>query len=187
MGMVNSVMAWVVGLIVPILSPISSVNQRLPSGPAVMPYGSAARRGDGELGDDVGRRVDRPDLVAVGLGEPEVAVGPRRDRRRVRCSAVGMVNSVMAWVVGLIVPILLPPYSVNQRLPSGPAVIPSGSAAAVGSGNSVVAWVVGLIVPILSALDSVNQRLPSGPAVIPTGAAAAVGVGKSVMLVALSS
>ena len=30
----------------------------------------------------------------------------------------------MAWVAGLIIPILLPLYSVNQRLPSGPAVIP---------------------------------------------------------------
>ena len=79
MGMGNSVMAWVVGLIIPILLPPSSVNQRLPSGPAVIPTGWLSARGDGELGDGVGRRVDHPDLVAVGLGEPEVAVGPRRD------------------------------------------------------------------------------------------------------------
>ena len=37
---------------------------------------------------------------------------------------VGIVNSVMALVVGSIVPIALVAKSVNQRLPSGPAVIP---------------------------------------------------------------
>ena len=128
-----------------------------------------------------------------------------------------MGNSVMAWVVGLIIPIWLAPLlgepevavgagrdpvgigagggdgelgdgvgrrvdhpdlvgrsdSVNQRLPSGPAVIPSGSELAVGMGNSVMAWVVGLIIPILLASSSVNQRLPSGPAVIPLG----IGIG----------
>ena len=36
----------------------------------------------------------------------------------------------------MIRPILSPPYSVNQRLPSGPAAIPSGSLPAVGIGNS---------------------------------------------------
>ena len=45
-------------------------------------------------------------------------------------------------------PILPALYSVNQRLPSGPAVMPSGRPAAVGTGNSVMAWVAGLIIPI---------------------------------------
>jgi hypothetical protein len=36
-------------------------------------------------------------------------------------------------------PILLPLASVNQRLPSGPAVIPTGSLLAVGTRNSVMA------------------------------------------------
>ncbi len=76
----------------------------------------------------------------------------------------------MAWVVGLIIPIAVgaKPYSVNQMLPSGPAVIPSGPAPAVGRGKELTACVVGLISPIASAQDSVNQMLPSGPAVIPT-------------------
>ena len=63
----------------------------------------------------------------------------------------GTANSVMAWVVGLIIPILPEALSVNQRLPSGPAVIPIGQELAVGTANSVMAWVVGLIIPILSA------------------------------------
>ena len=40
-------------------------------------------------------------------------------------------------------PILLPACSVNQRLPSGPAVIPAGSLFAVGVENSVTTCVVG--------------------------------------------
>lgn len=39
--------------------------------------------------------------------------------------AVGVANSLMEWVVGLISPIR-PTLSVNQRLPSDPAVIPPG-------------------------------------------------------------
>ena len=37
----------------------------------------------------------------------------------------------------VILPMLLPPCSVNHRLPSGPAVIPIGSPSPVGRGNSV--------------------------------------------------
>ena len=59
---------------------------------------------------------------------------------------MGMANSVMASVVGLIVPICRCRDSVNQRLPSGPAVIPVGLELAVGTGNSVMASVVGLII-----------------------------------------
>ena len=55
--------------------------------------------------------------------------------------------------------------SVNQRLPSGPAAIPSGAPSAVGTENSV-SCPVGVIRPIWSAVLSVNQRLPSGPAAI---------------------
>ena len=45
----------------------------------------------------------------------------------------------MAWVVGLITPILLVASSVNQRLPSGPAMISCGSEPVVGVANSVIA------------------------------------------------
>ena len=58
-----SVMAWVVGLIIPIWPATASVNQRLPSGPAVIPCGVGIGGRDGELGDGVGRRVDHPDLI----------------------------------------------------------------------------------------------------------------------------
>ena len=48
------------------------------------------------------------------------------------------------WVAGelgsprLDLPILLPPYSTNHRLPSGPMVIPIIWALPVGIGNSVI-------------------------------------------------
>src|SRR5215471_813710 len=78
------------------------------------------------------------------------------------------------------------PISVNQRLPSGPVVIPQGLLEVlfpllVETGNSVMAWVAGLISPILPVPCSVNQRLPSGPAVIPVRPALAVGTGNSAM------
>src|SRR5438034_1309319 len=68
-------------------------------------------------------------------------------------------------------PILFAEFSVNQRLPSGPAVIPSGPLLLVGIGNSVMVPLV-VIRPILfpaGLVCSVNQRLPSGPAVMPPG------------------
>src|SRR5260221_559641 len=58
---------------------------------------------------------------------------------------------------------VVPASSVNQRLPSGPAVMPSGRLA--GTGNKVM-LPLGVMRPIAPAL-SVNQRLPSGPAVMP--------------------
>src|SRR2546428_13363266 len=61
-------------------------------------------------------------------------------------------------------PILLPRSSVNQRLLSGPAVIPNGTPGVV-SGNSAMAP-VGVMRPILLLTSSVNQRLPSGPAAV---------------------
>src|SRR5258707_1196545 len=84
--------------------------------------------------------------------------------------------------LGLMRPILLPiitfcwlnSTSVNQRLPSGPAVIPSGTLLEVGTGNSVMEP-LGLIRPILLPFHSVNQRWPSGPAVIPIGQLLEVG------------
>src|SRR2546426_10804076 len=86
--------------------------------------------------------------------------------------------------VGVIRPTLLPQDSVNQRLPSGPAVMPSGLLLPLGGqlrlggrGNSVITP-AGVIRPILLPLSSVNQRLPSGPAVMLAGPPAAVGVGR---------
>ena len=60
------------------------------------------------------------------------------------------------------------PYSVNQRLPSDPTVIPNGWAEPVGVSKSVFSvGSAGLMSPILLTANSVNQRLPSGPTVIP--------------------
>ena len=89
-------MAWVVGLIIPILLALDSVNQRLPSGPAVIPWERLWRSG-WELGDGVGRRVDHPDAAAsvnqrfpsgpvviptgpLAAGERELGDGGRRQQ-----------------------------------------------------------------------------------------------------------
>src|SRR5439155_905810 len=92
--------------------------------------------------------------------------------------AVGTRNSVMA-PAGVIRPILLPESSVNQRLPSGPAVMLSGALPVVGTANSVTVP-VRVIRPILFPLSSVNQTFPSWPAVMPMGPLPAVGTVNSV-------
>ena len=70
-------------------------------------------------------------------------------------------------------PTELMPFSVNQRLPSLPAVIPHGAAFGVIVANSVITP-CGVMRPILLVDRSVNQRLPSGPLVIPHGFAPAL-------------
>src|SRR6516225_2244627 len=76
-------------------------------------------------------------------------------------------------------PMLLPVNSVNQRSPSGPAVMPKGPLPTVGIGNSVTTPAV-VMRPILLPTISANQRLPSCPAVINSGEPSAVGTENSV-------
>src|SRR5258708_6400989 len=89
---------------------------------------------------------------------------------------VGIGNSVTAPLV-VILPILFPVRSVNQRFPSGPTAIPIGKLLAPAE-NSVTPPVV-VILPILFARYSTNHRFPSGPAVMSKGPLFAVGIGKS--------
>src|SRR5579885_433410 len=151
-GTANSVMVPL-GVMRPILPPplqsplpTQSVNQRLPSGPAVMSQGALS-------------------------GRP---------------SALGTANSVMV-PLGVMRPILLPPmqnpfesraHSVNQRLPSGPAVMPKDPLLGVGRANSVMVP-LGVMRPIWWPGYSVNQRLPSGPAVMRQGPLLGVGTANS--------
>ena len=126
-------------MISPILLPPISVNQRLPSGPAVIPEGMLPAVGIGELGDGVRSSGDLADLVAAVLGEPEVAVGPGRDPVG-QAEAAGSGELGDDCAVGVIRPILLAgSCSVNQRLPSGPAAIRRARPPAVGTANSVMA------------------------------------------------
>src|SRR5438045_9259019 len=74
------------------------------------------------------------------------------------------MNSVMV-PEGVMRPTLSPRDSVNQTLPSGPAVMPRGRAGAVGSVYSVATPEV-VTFAILSTCRSGIHRLPSGPTVI---------------------
>jgi hypothetical protein len=89
-------------------------------------------------------------------------------------SAVGIANSLIE-PLGVIIPILFPFRSVNQRLPSGPGAIPSGRAFSVGIVNSAIEP-LGVIIPIFSPRYSVNHRSPSGPGASPAGALSPVGI-----------
>src|SRR6187402_3412730 len=77
-------------------------------------------------------------------------------------AAVGMQASSVTTPAVVILANLLARFSVNQRLPSGPAMMPWTPLAAVGTGNFVIAPVV-VMRPISLLPASVNQRFPSGP------------------------
>ena len=170
-------MAWVVGLIVPIWSAPNSVNQRLPSGPGRDPLGLRRSVGSGNSVMAPVSGLIMPILIGGEFREPEVAVGTHGDRIGLGMRGRGRRYSVMTSVVGSIMPILPAPSSVNQRLPSGPTVIPYGSESAVGVGISLIVPVEGSRTPIWPTRSSVNQTLPSGPSMRLVGYAAAVGIG----------
>src|SRR5260221_9902095 len=82
---------------------------------------------------------------------------------------------------GVMRPILLALYSVNQTLPSGPNVMPHGRLWRLRVLNSVM-LPLGVISPIVPFFASVNQRLPCGSAAIDPGWLLGVGMGNRVML-----
>ena len=141
-------------------------NHRLPSGPAAMPRARCLRL-DREVGDEAGGCI-APDLVALILREPQVAIRPHRDKKRLTAGCRGRALVTTPAVV--MRPILLPLISVNQRLPSGPAVMKRGPLLLVVIGKSFVIAPAVVIRPILLVPFSVNHSAPSGPAVIPQGA-----------------
>src|SRR6266568_5465868 len=79
--------------------------------------------------------------------------------------------------VGVIRPILALSYEVNQRLPSGPAVICEIELKDVGSLNAVrlPVGVMRTTALFLYLSAPPNQRLPSGPAVITPGSLSCAG------------
>src|SRR5260221_13071601 len=82
-------------------------------------------------------------------------------------AGVGIGNS-MNIPVGVTRPILLPALvcSVNQRLPSGPAVMAKGPPVAVGTTYSVNIP-AGVTFAMRLPTGSLNHRLPPAPAVTP--------------------
>ena len=82
-------MEWVVGLIIPMEWPPSSVNQQVAVGARSDMGWSGIGDGDGELGDCVGRRTEHANRVGAPIGEPEVPIGPECDIGRL---AIGRGN-----------------------------------------------------------------------------------------------
>src|SRR5260221_663909 len=82
---------------------------------------------------------------------------------------------------GVINAILFARSSANQRLPSGPGVMPKGALGELGVGNSVIVPLV-VMRPTFFPWNSANQRLPSGPAVMSRVPLLGVGIGNSVIL-----
>lgn len=120
----------------PILFPFSSVNQRAPSGPTVMPHGAQAAVG-------TLYSVTAPEVVILPILLPLNSVNQRLPSGPVTmyegCEA-GWGRGYSFVMAPLVVqrPILLPYYSVNQRAPSGPNAMPNEPLPAVGTGISAM-------------------------------------------------
>ena len=72
-------MAWLVGLIIPIAFGPSLGEPEVAVGARRDPIGAGVGSGEGELADGVSGGVDHPDRVCAGIDEPDVAVGTSRD------------------------------------------------------------------------------------------------------------
>ena len=103
----------------PMLLPMPSVNQRLPSEASRDRVGNGTGRWMPETPSPTSWR-DAPD-VANRLRKPQIAVRARRDPLGTRVG--GREGNSVTMPAGVMRPILLPSPSVNHRLPSGPAVI----------------------------------------------------------------
>ena len=123
------------------LRPASSVNQIFPSGPGLMSQGSAPLGQQRKLRLVVGVRGFEPDdVVAELLREPDVAVRAGGDVCRELALPVGYSRHVARRSI---TPTWSTFSSVNQRVPSGRAVMSQGWAFGVGPAYSVISpWVV---------------------------------------------
>src|SRR5207302_3196788 len=163
---------------VPIRLARYSVNQRLPSGPTVIPWMPGMLAFVGCHSAIVPLGVIRP--IFPGLlnsTNHRLPSGPATMPSGALLR-VGTVYSVITPDV-LIAPIRLPDASVSHRRPSGPVAIESGKLPADGSANSVTTPLT-VMRPILSVMASVNHSCPSGPMVRPSGALLGVGSANSV-------
>ena len=105
-----------------LLSKRSSVNQRLPSGPAAIPRGMLAGPIPGENSVITPPGVMRPMRLPANSVNQRVPSGPAVIPSG--CPLAG--NSFAVARTGAIRPIRLGASSVNQRPPSGPGVISAG-------------------------------------------------------------
>ena len=130
-------------------------------------HGSLGRAAVDDDRGYLGREAESSHPIAIQFREPEGAARGGRDLKGVaaRGDAGGELDDLAYGVDG---PTRLPLDSVNQRVSSGPAVIPFGPPPAVRPAENSVTWPAVVMRPILPP-NSVNQRLPSGPAVIPAG------------------
>ena len=107
----------------PIFLACGCVNQTLPSGPSTIIAGRLFRRQDRKF-LDVARPGHARDAIRLVLPR---TTDCRRCHRRIPAGPAPLGNSISVKVpVVLSRPMRLPECSVNQRLPSVPAVIPAG-------------------------------------------------------------
>src|SRR5271166_3143728 len=93
--------------------------------------------------------------------------------------STGIGYSPTTFPPGVMCPILLEAFSVNQRSPSGATATPRSEALGVLTGHSVMRPCASMR-PSALALVSTNQILPSGCAAMARGSLFAVGISYSV-------
>ncbi len=151
---------------------------RLPSGPTVIPYGPDVTGIRSVSGTSAPGGAMWPIWLVPLVVNHSFPSGPLTIPAGCGFDPGWTVNSWMsldwvAFVASTPMCPVLPPYSVNQSRPSGPAAMVSGprpmNGRAISTASEPDVAVAG-IRPIKPPFPmSVNQRFPSGPVVMPTG------------------
>ncbi len=139
------------------------MNQTLPSGPAVIPWGALPDVGIGNWPSTVPDVVIRLMVLLLAAMYQSLPSGPLV--MKFALPGVDRGNSVIV-PAGVIRAIWFALLWVNQTFPSGPAVMPRGPLLAVGIGNSVTAP-VGVMRPTLLVDSWTYQKFPSAPRAMP--------------------
>src|SRR5579871_2221098 len=155
------------GAVRPIPLALCSANQRLPSGPAVIPSGKLPAEMPLLNSAIVPLVVMRPMRLPALSVNHRLPSGPAVMPISKPLAEMPLLNSVMV-PAGVMLPMRLPLCSVNPMLPSGPDAMPFGKLLAEMPLVNSVTVPVGVMRPMRPA-DSVNQRLPSGPALMSVG------------------
>ena len=147
----------------------ASVNQRVPSGLATMPWGVGCTP---PVGTGIDHSSRAPPGVIWAIWPTAVSVNQRLPSTAPRAMPWGPAAGVAsgkatAAPLGVIRPMALPPWRVYQTAPSGPVVMPVGLLPRAA--YSLMVLPSRVITPMLAVACSVNHMRPSGPAVMPVG------------------
>jgi hypothetical protein len=153
----------------PILLPVRSVNQRAPSGPLTILWGLLP--GVGTENSVIAPAVVMRPILSLSANQRAPSVPAVIPSGELPDASENRVTTP----AGVMRPTLSLSSSVNQRFPSGPAVMSGRWLLIPGARGNSATEPPAAMRPMLLAMDSVNQRVPSGNFVMPVGWLKAVG------------